>query len=65
MKRFITACAQIAAAPNAVTENLEKVKTWVRRERRKAESLREHLEAAAKQTEREVAKLARGEGGDP
>ena len=31
MKRFTTACVQIAAAPNAVTENLEKVETWLER----------------------------------
>jgi hypothetical protein len=29
MKRFIAACAQIVAAPNAVTENLEKAETWL------------------------------------
>ncbi|MFB0534302.1 MAG: carbon-nitrogen hydrolase family protein [Anaerolineae bacterium] len=31
MKRFATACAQIAVAPNAVTENLEKIETWLER----------------------------------
>jgi beta-ureidopropionase len=31
MKPFTVACAQIAATPNAVTENLEKVETWLER----------------------------------
>jgi len=31
MKLFTTACAQIAATPNAVTENLKKVETWLER----------------------------------
>jgi predicted amidohydrolase len=31
MKLFTVACAQIAATPNAVTENLEKVEAWLER----------------------------------
>ncbi|TEU16052.1 MAG: carbon-nitrogen hydrolase family protein [Anaerolineales bacterium] len=31
MKAFTAACIQIAIAPNAVTENLEKIETWLER----------------------------------